>query len=234
MTTKTMDKKIEEQLTAQETNLKELCNNLVEKLTSELTSELEIQAERINQLKNDKSLLQRQVLGLKKENIKNQVASEENEQYRRRLCWRIDGIPSEKKESSENVLHKVTEIWMEAGVDIPNEVVDRDHRIGPSYTDKNLSVKYKSVIVRFITFWHKTMAYRLKKKMKPGARVKLDLTKSRYMLLVHANKVVKRNLDIKFCYADINCGLKIKWVDESIGDKFFSSMDELQEILGNQ
>ena len=86
MTTKTMDKKIEEQLTAQETNLKELCNNLVEKLTSELISELEIQAERINQLKNDKSLLQRQVLGLKKENIKNQVASEENEQYRRRLC----------------------------------------------------------------------------------------------------------------------------------------------------
>ena len=70
--------------------------------------------------------------------------------------------------------------------------------------------------------------------MKPGARAKLDLTKSRYMLLVHANKVVKRNLDIKFCYADINCGLKIKWVDESIGDKFFSSMDELQEILGNQ
>ena len=59
---------MEERLTAQETNLKELCNNLVEKLTSELTSELKIQAERINQLKNDKSLLQKQVLELKKEN----------------------------------------------------------------------------------------------------------------------------------------------------------------------
>ena len=73
MTTITMDKKIdelktylEERLTTQETNLKDLCNNLVEKLTSEPTSELKIQAERINQLKNDKSVLQKQVLELKK------------------------------------------------------------------------------------------------------------------------------------------------------------------------
>ena len=60
MTTRTMDKKtdelktyLEERLTAQETNLKELCNNLIEKITSELTGELKIQAERINQLENE-------------------------------------------------------------------------------------------------------------------------------------------------------------------------------------
>ena len=105
-----MDKKVDdlktclvERLTAQETNLKELCNNLVENHTNELPSELKIQAKRINQLENDKSLLQKQVLELKKENTKNQVANEENEQYGRRLCLRIDGIPTEKKESSENV-----------------------------------------------------------------------------------------------------------------------------------
>ena len=69
--------------------------------------------------------------------------------------------------------------------------------------------------------------------MKPGVRVKLDLTKSRYTLLSDANKVVKQSLDIKFCYADINCRLKIKYDDESSDDEFFSSMEELQEILGN-
>ena len=60
MTTRTMDKKtdelktyLEERLTAQETNLKELCNNLMEKITCELTGELKIQAERINQLENE-------------------------------------------------------------------------------------------------------------------------------------------------------------------------------------
>ena len=88
MIPRTMDKNIdelrsylEEGLSTQETNLKEICNNLPEKLSSELTSKLKSQAERINQLKNDKSLLQKQVLALKKENIKNRVDSEKNEQF---------------------------------------------------------------------------------------------------------------------------------------------------------
>ena len=59
---------------------------------------MKIQAERTNQLENDKSLLQKQISELEKENIKNCVDSEENEQYGRRLCLRIDGIPTKKKE----------------------------------------------------------------------------------------------------------------------------------------
>ena len=125
------------------------------------------------------------------------------------------------------MLHKVTEMWLEAGVEIPNEVVDRTHIIGSWYTDKNLNVECKSVIVRFTTFRHRTMVYRAKKKIKPGVRAKFDLTKSRYRLLTDPNKIVKQNLDIKFCYADINYRLKIKWANESIDNKFFSSMDEL-------
>ena len=65
MTPRTMGENIDELksylgegLSIEETNLKELCNNLPEKLTSELTSKLKIQAERINQLENDKRLLQ--------------------------------------------------------------------------------------------------------------------------------------------------------------------------------
>ena len=50
MTTRTMDKKIDEL----KTYLKEICNNLVEKCTSELTGKLQIQAERIDHLENDK------------------------------------------------------------------------------------------------------------------------------------------------------------------------------------
>ena len=64
----------------------------MEKRTSELISKSKIQAEWINQLENDKSLSQKKVLELKKENIKNRVATAENEQYGRRLCLRIDGI----------------------------------------------------------------------------------------------------------------------------------------------
>ena len=66
----------------------------MEKRTSELISKSKIQAEWINQLENDKSLSQKKVLELKKENIKNRVVTAENEQYGRRLCLRIDGIPT--------------------------------------------------------------------------------------------------------------------------------------------
>ena len=59
---------------------------------------MKIQAERTNQLENDKSLLQKQISELEKENIKNCVDSEENEQYGGRLCLKIDGIPTKKKE----------------------------------------------------------------------------------------------------------------------------------------
>ena len=108
------------------------------------------------------------------------------------------------------MLHKVTEMWSEAGVEIPIEVADRANRTGPSYTDENSNVECKSVIVRFTTFRHRIMVYRAKKKMKPGLRVKLDLMESRYTLLTDDNKVVKQNPDIKFGYADISCRLKIK------------------------
>ena len=76
MTTRTMDKKtdelktyLEERLTAQETNLKELCNNLMEKISSELTGELKIQAERINQLENE-VFYKNRLLNLKKKILK--------------------------------------------------------------------------------------------------------------------------------------------------------------------
>ena len=144
MTRRIMAKKIdesktylEEGLSTRETNLKEFCNNLMEKLTSELTSKLETQAERINQLENDKIHLQKQILELKKENIKNLVASEENEQYGRRLCLRIDGISIEKYESSEYTLHKVTEMWLKTDADIPDKVADKTQRVGPSNTATN-------------------------------------------------------------------------------------------------
>ena len=66
-----------------------------------------------------------------------------------------------------------------AGVDIPNEVIDRVYGIGISYTDKNLNVECKSVIVRFTTFGHRTMVYRAKKKTKQGgnSRQSLDAKK---------------------------------------------------------
>ena len=55
----------------------------------------------------------------------------ELEQYGRRLCLRIEGVPSvEKKTSEDDILGKVKSTISESGCDIPNVIIDRAHRNG--------------------------------------------------------------------------------------------------------
>ena len=76
--------------------------------------------------------------------------------------------------------------------------------------------------------------YRTKKNLKKGVKVHFDLIKrKRYKLLQDANNLVKDNREVKFCYADINCQLKVKWNDNSCEDSFFSSMNELEDLLSD-
>ena len=75
------------------------------------------------------------------------------------------------------------------------------------------------------------MFYRAKNKLKRGKRVKVDLTKSRYDLLKKTNDHVKEVHSIEFCYADVNCRLKVKFNDENQKDIFFSSFDDLRDIV---
>ena len=156
---------------------------------------------------------------------------EELEQYDRRLCLRIDGLPTKANESSDDVLDSVKSLFKEAKVDIPESIIDRGHRIGSGYLDASSNNYCKSIIMRFTTFRHRTMFYRAKNKLKRGVRIKLDLKKSRYNLLKRANDHVKEVPSIKFCYADINCRLKLKFHDENQKDILFSSFNELRDIV---
>ena len=99
-------------------------------------------------------------------------------------------------------------------------VIDWAHSIGVHYVDKATKQSCKSVIFRFPTFRHRTIAYRAKNN-KNLVRFKIDLTKNCYNLLVSANKYVSNSDSVKFCYGDVNCRLKIKWKNESISDTSF-------------
>ena len=89
----------------------------------------------------------------------------------------------------------------------------------------------QSIIVRFTTFRHKTLFYKNRKKIKSGARIRLDLTKDRYNLLVSARERVNNCPEMNYVYADINCRLKVNLADER--HKFFESMEELNGILSS-
>ena len=88
-----------------------------------------------------------------------QQANEELEQYGRTLRLRIDGVPTVDNETSDEVLDKVKSLIKEISCDIPDVVIDSAHRIGKGYNDKKTNVHYKSIIVRFTTFRHRTMFY---------------------------------------------------------------------------
>ena len=113
-------------------------------------------------------------------------------------------------------------------------LLDRTHRAGSSYTDRITSKKWKSIIVRFTTFRRKILFYRARKNLKSGFKVKLDLTKSRFNLLKKANNHVKEIPAISFCYADVNCRLRIKFHDAKQEDIFFSTFDELRDIVDSE
>ena len=146
-------------------------------------------------------------------NTSNQNNHEELEQQGRRLCLRINSVLTKTKES------------------ISDSVIDRAHRMGSRYLEASSNDYCKSLIIRFTKFRHRTMFCRAKNKLKRGMEIKFDLTKSRYDLLKRANDHVKEVPSIKFCYADINSRLKIKFNDENQKDIFFSSFDDFRDIV---
>ena len=78
-------------------------------------------------------MLKNQVVELRELNINNQSRNKELEQYGRCLCLRIDGVPTVKNGSSDDVLEFTKSLFKEAKVAVPDNVLDRAHRIGSSY-----------------------------------------------------------------------------------------------------
>ena len=201
---------------------------LVVEIKKEIGKFIEEKNQEIVSLKSSVSLLQQQVNEICKQNLLLQEKSEDSEQYSRRQCLRFEGIPVAKDETSEEVYHKIEHLLSENDITIPENVLDRAHRIGPVIKDES-GHETQTVIVRFSTFKHSTKVYKARKYIKDNVRIRLDLTKNRYKLLRHSSDLVKNNENIKFVYADINCRLKIRMVDG--GDKVFSDIDDIKDIL---
>ena len=107
----------------------------------QFTNELKKESKIREELESDKIMLESQILETKKQNLKNQLEIEELEWYLRRLCLRFQGIPTEKNETIDKVLEKITGICKESGIGIPDTVTDRAHRIGVPYVDKTTDVR---------------------------------------------------------------------------------------------
>ena len=182
--------------------------------------------EKIEKLQSHVAMLQMHVMNLKQAHDEK---LEELEQYGRRLCLRIDGVPHKEVETANEVLQTVKEKIDEVGADIPDVVIDRAHRVGAPFFDDSTHSKSQSIIVRFTTFRHRTLFYNKRKKLSKNVRIKLDLTKQRYNLLKYARERVENLENVKYVYADINCRLKVRMSDDK--EYFFDSVDKLIDIV---
>ena len=178
------------------------------------------QNDKIDELESRIAIMERHITLL-------QTNVDDNEQYNRRLCLRINGIPpvaDGESETAEMCLEKVKNVFKKLDVEVPDTVIDRAHRIGKPRIVKGRKVH--QVIVRFTTWRHRTLVYRARKKC-PNYKIKLDLTKRRIDAIQKATSFLEEK-KLGFAFADINCRMSAK-----IGDTFenFNSKEELLEII---
>ena len=140
-------------------------------ITAEIESFMAEHNKKIEVLDPTVLMLQQHVQALKISNEMRESRLDDLEQYGRRLCLRIDGVPSKENETSEDVLQLCMVKRNEAKLKIPEVVINRAHRIGKEI--ENDGVKTKGIIIRFTTFRHRTMV-RNRKKIN-GMKIKLDL-----------------------------------------------------------
>ena len=212
--------------------IEEIKVNIFDLLKKEIKKVVKGELKEVEKLNSTVALLQTHVENLKEQNtqlrercLETEKQIEEIEQYGRRLCLRITGIPTKEKETADMVLGKVKNLIEESGVDISDSTIDRAHRIGKR---KGSS---QQIIVRFTTHRHRTLFYKARKNIKSGPKVHIDLTKKRFNILKDAQNFVSDQEDDIFVYADINCRLKVHFRDHS--EKFFESLDELSSYFFN-
>ena len=107
MNPRRMEEKFEDQkccfnakMSEKEENLAKFFNNILSDLQKEITKQIENEIKsHCKHLKSENQMLKHQMSELKRSNISNQNSHGELEQYGRRLCLRIDGVPTKISES---------------------------------------------------------------------------------------------------------------------------------------
>ena len=144
---------------------------------------------------------------------------DDNEQYSRRSCIRINGIEYQDGEKTEDVAIKIKECYEKIGIPYDATNIDRTHRIGKSYVDKVSGKMVKQIIVKFRSWSARTKFFQARPKSfengikKPGPRsfgVTIDLTKRRYALLNDAKGIIDNYPEANYAFADVNCSLAIR------------------------
>lgn len=118
-----------------------------------------------------------------------EAQADQAEQYSRRNCLRISGVPEENEENTDNI---VLRIATDIGSSIQLPDIDRSHRIGRVNRARD---RPRDIIVKLATYRARSNFYRKRTSLKQsghmGVYINEELTRKRSGLLFHARRLLK-------------------------------------------
>ncbi len=219
--TEPLSRKIEE-LEAKFEN--ELDTKLNELISEKVNSENELLSSRIKSLELKIDLYESHMKKI-------EVKMDDAEQYSRRACLRIYGIPSEKDETAQACTEKVLDLFKEIKVPITEEEIDRAHRIGRRVQETDGSFS-QAIIVKFHSWKLRTAVYKERKKVRrKKTYIQLDLTARRAKLLSDAKNKVNDIPEVDFVFVDVNCRIGLKVSNGARALRFFNNLEDLEKLI---
>ena len=174
--------------------VKSIVEPLVKSIVEGVTKSLN---DKIKTLETDNKSLKSQVKSLNTKVDALQIASDSAEQYSRRNCARIVGIPQTADENTDDIVLKMASA---CDVELSPADIDRSHRVGKTPTWP----KHRAIIVKFGTYRARSRFFKGRVNLRDtetyrNVYVNEDLTASRIKLFEKARKLVKDN-DLKQCW----------------------------------
>ena len=131
---------------------------------------------------------------LKQRVMKLEDAADQAEQYSRRNCLKISGVP-ENDASEESTDDLVIKLARAIDVDLSLQDIDRSHRLGKSESGDNARPRPWDIVVKFATYRTRARFYKARVLTKDrgyrGVFVNEHLTKTRNNILYQARRRVK-------------------------------------------
>ena len=211
---------------------KSMLEDMFETFKRSILDKLELrineQDKKIELLESTVSLKENVIDQLLKEVEQLEEKSDDNEQYSRRSCVRINGNEYKNKGNCKNGREIIGNCFESLNLPYDEYTIYRAHRIGKTIVD-DTGMPTKSIIVKFKSWDVRTNFYKARPKKMKSFSVSLDLTKRRYRLLEYSKAVVNHYAEVDFGFAYINRSLAIRLKDGSF--HYFNNKKSLKDIL---
>ena len=168
---------------------------------------------------------------------------EEAEQYSRRHSLRLNGLEVQYNESAADVLNLVKKEIKRMNLSIQDFEVDRTHRNGRSYTDKDGNKK-QTVLVKYTSGNARNKFYKVRKHS--NFHIKPDLSSKRNEVSNHIRDEINNQTStasklFNHVFVDANCNvmvftrrgrfLKCNSKDEYLSALFFIGNNEIEDMF---